>query len=66
LARHGCRVLETGEREQADKVRQKEEQRFESSLDETVERVLSTAGSDAVAQACNEVAAGFTAEVVRN
>lgn len=66
LARHGCRVLEVGEKEQAERVRKSEEQRFENSLDETVERVLSSAGSDAVAVACNEVAAGFTAEVVRN
>lgn len=66
LARHGCRVLETGEREHAERVRQKEEKRFEDSLDETVERVLHDAGSDAVAVACNEVAAGITAEVVRS
>lgn len=61
LARHGCRVLETGEAAQAERVRVGNDRRFEAELDATVERELATMGSEKVARLCNEVADGTTA-----
>lgn len=61
LARHGCRVLETGEASQAERARRNAEENFEKALDETIERELTTMGSEKVARLCNEVADGTTA-----
>lgn len=65
LARHGCRVLEAGEAQQAERVRIATEQQFEAALDATVERELTLMGSEKVARLCNEVADGTTAVITR-
>lgn len=55
LARHNCRVLETGEKASDDKVRAGKEAQFEKSLDETVERQFDSYSSDKKEQLCNEL-----------
>lgn len=40
LSRHGCRVLETGEREAAAQFRQRQEEEFDRKIEDTVEREI--------------------------
>lgn len=40
LAQHGCRVLETGEKELNDSRRQQEEAKFDQAIEDTVERTI--------------------------
>lgn len=55
LDQHGCRVLETGEKEQASAFRKAEEDRFEKALDETVEREVEAMPSEKKEQLYSEL-----------
>lgn len=65
LAKHGCRVLETGEKEAAAKFRAKQEQDFDQKVEETVERTIDSMPSEKRERLANELEGGLTAEVVR-
>jgi putative FmdB family regulatory protein len=65
LAKHGCRVLETGEKEAAAKFRAKQEQDFDQKIEETVERTIDLMPSEKRERLANELESGLTAEVVR-
>lgn len=58
LSKHGCRVLETGEKEAAEAFRKKEDEKFEKAIEDTVERTLSTWGSDKMESLHNELVNG--------
>jgi len=40
LAKHGCRVLEAGETDQARRVRQEQDQKLDKAIENTVERTI--------------------------
>lgn len=40
LAKHGCRVLESGETDQAQRVRQEQDQKLDKTIEDTVERTI--------------------------
>lgn len=40
LAKHGCRVLESGETDQARRVRQEQDQKLDKAIEDTVERTI--------------------------
>lgn len=65
LAKHGCRVLETGEREQAIKAAAAREAEFDARLDESLDMALAGMGSDKLATLANEAADGITVEIAR-
>lgn len=58
LAVHGCRVLETGEKEATASTREKEEARFDKAIEETVERTIETMPSAKKEQLHNELVNG--------
>jgi len=58
LAKHGCRVYETGETEQAKKAAANAEAEFERKLDETVEREFEAMPSEKKEALANELTAG--------
>lgn len=66
LRRHGCRVLESGEKELAEKFRQQQDKELDASIEQSVERGISQMSSDQVSRLANEVNSGVTCEVVRN
>ena len=55
---HGCRVLETGEKEANLKKRQEAEAQFDKSIEDSVEKELSTWGSDKMEKLANELVNG--------
>ncbi len=55
---HGCRVLETGEKEANLKKRQEAEAEFDKSIEQSVEKELSTWGSDKMEKLTNELVNG--------
>jgi len=65
LKRHGCRVLESGEREDMLRRKAREEQVFDSSLDSTIEETIYHMTPEQKTRLANEVEAGVTATVVR-
>lgn len=65
LRTHGCRVLETGEREDSARRRAAEEAAFDRSIDETADRFITGLSSEKREQLAREVAAGATATVAR-
>lgn len=58
LARHGCRVLETGETEAAKSRKAREEAEFEKRVEETVEREIEAMPSNKREQLHNELVNG--------
>lgn len=66
LKQHGCRVLETGERDYNERVRAQEEAAFERKVDQTIEREIALMPSDKRERLGKELTAGVTAEVTRN
>lgn len=58
LRQHDCRVLETGEKEANQKFRQEAEAQFDKTIEDSVERELSTWGSDKMEQLSNELVNG--------
>lgn len=65
LAKHGCRVLETGENDVAAKFREREEAEFDRKIEETVERTIDAMPSEKKEKLANELEGGMTAEIVR-
>lgn len=65
LARTGCRVLETGEREAYLKRQAREDTAFEAKVEETVDRFITTLPEQKRVGLFNEVAAGAVAEITR-
>ena len=58
LAKHGCRVYETGETEQAKKAKAQADADFERKLDETVEKEFESLPSAKKEALANELTAG--------
>ena len=58
LAKHGCRVLETGETEAAAAFRKAEDEKLDKALDETVERTIEALPSAKKEQLHNELVNG--------
>lgn len=58
LAKHGCRVLETGETEQSKAAASRAEAEFEKRLDETVEKEFESMPSAKKEALSNELTAG--------
>lgn len=65
LKRHGCRVLETGEKEFNERERAKADAALERAVDQTVEREIALMPSDKRERLSNELDAGVSAEVIR-
>lgn len=65
LARTGCRVLETGEREAYLKRQAREDTAFDAKVEETVDRFITTLPEQKRVGLFNEVAAGAVAEIIR-
>lgn len=59
LRRHGCRVLESGEKEDVVRRRQAEEAAFDASIDSTVEEFIDKLPSAKKERLANEVAGGM-------
>ena len=66
LARHGCRVLEPGETDNAAKYRKSLDDSLDKSVDETVDRFVSELPTDKRIQLFNEVASGASVETTRS
>ncbi len=58
LAEHGCRVLETGERESFAARKQAEEDRFDKAIEDTVEKAIEEMPSAKKEQLSNELLNG--------
>lgn len=65
LAKHGCRVLEPGERENVHKYHAQKDKELDSKVDETVERFVAGLPEQKRTELFNEVAAGATAVIER-
>lgn len=59
LKRHGCRVLETGEREDFIRRKAAEDQAFDASVESTVEEFIEKLPAVKKERLANEVAGGF-------
>ena len=66
LARHGCRVLESGETESVKRYRQAQELQLDRALDATAEEFVATLPARKAEQLVAEIQNGITAEVVRS
>ena len=60
LKKQGCRVLESGEREAMERRKRREEEKFESDLEITIGRELSTYSPQKLEKLGNELDAGAT------
>lgn len=58
LAKHGCRVLEAGETDQARRVRQEQDQKLDKAIENTVERTIESWGSGKKEALHNELVNG--------
>lgn len=65
LKRTGCRVLETGETEDATRRREQDEKQFDAAIDDTVERQIAAMPDDKKNRLFAEVEAGLTPTVTR-
>jgi len=65
LARHGCRVLETGEREQVERFRKSSEAALDKAVDSTAEEFMAKLPARKAEQLVAEIQGGLTAEIVR-
>lgn len=59
LKKHGCRVLETGETEQAKRVRMEADLQLDKSVEATTEAFVENLSGDQRSQLANEVASGL-------
>lgn len=66
LARHKCRVLEPGERADAQRRKAAADNALERRVDATAEEFVERLPGDKRQQLANEISAGVTAEIVRN
>ena len=65
LAAHGCRVLEPGETQEAQRRAAADEATFDKNLDNTVEELVASLPPRKLEQLASEVQHGVTAEVAR-
>lgn len=65
LKKHGCRVLETGEREYNSRVQARANEEFERKIDQTIERAIDTMPSEKREQLGKELEAGVSVSVDR-
>lgn len=65
LRKHGCRVLEPGETDNARRAAVLEESRLDQAVDETADRFIAGLSSVKREQLASEITAGATATVVR-
>lgn len=65
LKRHGCRVLEPGETQEASRRKASEEAAFDNNIEATVEQFVASLPTAKMEKLASEVQAGVTATVVR-
>ena len=65
LAKHGCRVLETGETEQAKQKRLKSNEELDKKIESEVEKLVETMPSDKKEKLANEIASGVDLTTMR-
>ena len=65
LAKHGCRVLETGEVEQAKRKRLESERELDKKIESEVERLVETMPSKKREKLANEIASGVDLTTMR-
>ena len=65
LKKHGCRVLEPGEREQAERARKAADEALEKSVEDTAGRLVASLPQRKLEKLASELEAGVTATVVR-
>ena len=65
LARHGCRVLETGEVEQAKKKRLESDKELDKKIESEVERLVETMPSKKKEKLASEIASGVDLTTMR-
>lgn len=65
LARHGCRVYESGETEAFLKRQQQEEAKLDAAVEATADELIHKLPPQKKEQLVNEIAAGVNAEIVR-
>lgn len=65
LRQHGCRILETGEKELNDRLKVQREKQAEAEVDRTVERFFDTLPSDRKEKLANELTSGADISVER-
>jgi len=66
LARHGCRVLETGETAQAKRFAQQQDAALDKAVDATTEAFMANLPARKAEQLVAEIQSGVTAEIVRS
>ena len=66
LARHGCRVLESGEREQVERSRRQSEAQLDRAVEATTEEFIANLPARKAEQLVAEIQGGMTAEIVRH
>ena len=65
LAKHGCRVLETGEVEQAKRKRLESDKELDKRIESEVERLVETMPSEKQEKLANEIASGVDLTTMR-
>lgn len=65
LRRHGCHVLESGEKEANERRRAETDAALETAIDQTVEKAIDQMPSDKRELLARELVSGASAEVVR-
>ena len=65
LAKHGCRVLETGEVEQAKRKRLESDRELDKKIESEVERLVETMPSEKQEKLANEIASGVDLTTMR-
>ena len=65
LARHGCRILETGEVEQAKRKRLESERELDKKIESEVERLVETMPSKKREKLASEIASGVDLTTMR-
>jgi hypothetical protein len=66
LAQHGCRVLETGEKEANDKRRAADDAALDAAIEGTVEREIALMPTEKKERLANELASGTDASIERH
>ena len=65
LAKHGCRILETGEVEQAKRKRVESNRELDRKIESEVEKLVETMPSDKKERLANEIASGVDLTTMR-
>lgn len=65
LKRHGCRVLESGEKQETDARRKRADEDFDRKIEETAEQFIAGLPPRKLEKLASEMEAGLTATVIR-